>query len=129
MDEKETQSVDVLELLLKAEPTKLPEKQVKLKRFSELCGADVIFKLRGLPYSRAAELQNDTSEDTNVHIVLAGVTEPSLKDKALMEKYSAVTPGELIKKMLLPGEIVELAREVEKLSGYRATTIEDVKKK
>jgi hypothetical protein len=64
----------------------------------------------------------------NVHIVLAGVIEPNLKDKALMDKYKAPTPAELIKTMLLPGEIEDLSRAVERLSGYRSTTVEEVKK-
>jgi hypothetical protein len=31
--------------------------------------------------------------------------------------------------MLLPGEIEDISRAVELLSGYRATTIEEIKKK
>ena len=38
-----------------------------------------------------------------------------------------VTPAETVKAMLLPGEIADLAIAVEKLSGYRRTTIEEVK--
>jgi len=129
MDEKKESTVNVLDLLLRAEIPNLPEKQVKQKRLSELCGAPVIFKLRGLPYNRAAELQSDMSEDNNVHIVLAGVVEPNLKAPELLEKYKVPTPAELVKKMFLPGEIVDLSRTIEKLSGYRIDTIEDVKKK
>ena len=35
----------------------------------------------------------------------------------------------VVEKLLLPGEIEDLSREVEKLSGYRSVTIEQVKKK
>ena len=38
-----------------------------------------------------------------------------------------MTPAETLKAMLLPGEIADLAIVVEKLSGYRRTTIEEVK--
>jgi hypothetical protein len=31
--------------------------------------------------------------------------------------------------MLLPGEIEDLSRTIEKLSGYRTDTIEEIKKK
>ena len=120
---------NTLDLLLKAEIQELPEKDVKLKRLSAICGGPVIFKLRALSYSRAADLIKNQPEDLNVHIVLAGVVEPNLKDTELLAKYNAVTPAELIKKMLLPGEIEDLSREIEKLSGYRTITLEDIKKK
>ncbi len=118
-----------LDLLLRADIADLPEKEVKLKRLSTICGEPVVFRLRALPYNRAAELTKDQKEDLNVHIVLAGVMEPNLKDSELLAKYNSVTPAELVKKMLLPGEIEDLSREVEKLSGYRMLTLEEIKKK
>lgn len=122
---------NVLDLLLKADAcsvTKLPEKEYKVKRLSALVGEPVVFKLKALPYSRAYELTNGTTDDMNVHIILAGVVEPSFKDSALLEKYGAVTPAELVKKILQPGEIDTLAKNIEELSGYRKTVIEEVKK-
>lgn len=121
--------MDTLELLLRTNIPSLPEKEFNIKRLSTLCGGSVVFKLRALPYSRAAELAKDQKEDMNVHILLAGTVEPNLKDSELLAKYGAVTPAELIKKMLLPGEIEDLSRAVEKLSGYRTTTVEELKKK
>lgn len=121
--------MDTLELLLRADIPNLPEKEIKIKRLSTLCGAPVVFRLRALPYNRAAELTRDQRDDMNVHILLAGVTEPDLKSKELLEKYGAVTPAELVKKMLLPGEIEDISRAVERLSGYRTSTVEEIKKK
>lgn len=122
---------EVLDLLLKADSgsvTKLPEKEYKHKRLSEICGSPVIFKLKGLPYNKAHELTTSGLEDIDVHIVLAGVTEPNLKDQALMQKYNAATPAELVKKILQPGEIEIIARNIETLSGYRKTVLEEIKK-
>jgi len=124
--------MDVMEALLAADIPSLPEKSVKLKRLSELTGQDIIFRLRALPYNRANEITRLNLEDTNVHIVLAGTVSPDLKDAKLLDKYGVPTPDEVLKKMLLPGEIEDLSREIEKLSGYRKTTIEtveDIKKK
>jgi len=121
--------MDALELLLKSDIPNLPEKEYKLKRLSEICGAPVIFKLRALPYNRAAEIGKEQKDDINVHILLAGVISPDLKDKELLNKYNAITPADMVKKMLLPGEIEDISRAVERLSGYRATTIEEIKKK
>ena len=120
---------NTLELLLKADIQALPEKEYKVKRLSSLCGAPVVFKLRALPYNRAAELTRSQKDDLEVHILLAGVAEPSLKSTELMSKYEAATPAEMVKKLLLPGEIIDISRAVERLSGYRADTIEEIKKK
>ena len=107
----------ILDLLLRPEipnvQKQLPEKRVKLKRLST-AEEGVIFTLHGLPY-------------VAVHILLAGCGEPNLKDPALMEKYGAATPVEAVKCLLLPGEIEDLSREVEKLCGYRRRTIDEVK--
>lgn len=120
---------NTLDLLLKIDAQNLPEKEYKLKRLSGICGAPVVFKLRALPYNRAAELTKAEKEDIEVHILLAGVVEPNLKSPELMSKYNAPTPAEMVKKMLLPGEIIDISRAVERLSGYRTDTIEEIKKK
>lgn len=121
--------MDTLDLLLRSEISQLPEKEVKLKRLSAVYGEPIVFKLKALPYNQAAELSKSQKDDLNVHIVLAGTVSPNLKDSNLMSKYNAVTPAELIKKLLLPGEIEDISRTIEKLSGYRTDTIEEIKKK
>jgi hypothetical protein len=120
---------NTLDILLKANIPNLPEKEYKVKRLTTICGEPVIFKLKALPYNRAMEITKEHTEDIEVHILLAGVMEPNLKDKDLQAKYNAPTPAELVKSMLLPGEIVDISRAVERLSGYRIDTIEEIKKK
>lgn len=122
--------MDTLDLLLKANPMNLPEKKIKLKRLSNECGGDVIFGLRALTYNRAAEIKTaHAGADMEVHILLAGVISPDLKSEELKRKFNAATPAEMVKAMLLPGEIEDISREIEKLSGYRVTTLEEIKKK
>lgn len=121
---------NTLDLLLKTEIPNAPEKELKHKRLSKLCKGDVIFTIKALSYSRVAEIEEaHNSADMPVFIMLAGVKSPDLKSHELMSKYKAVTPAELIKKMLLPGEIEDISREIEKLSGYRVSTVEEIKKK
>lgn len=126
----ETSAVSVLDLLLRPEvpnvQRELPTARYKVKRLSQAAGADVIFTLRALPYGRVEELR-ELPEDMDVHIVLAGVAEPDLKAPELREKYGAATPAEVVKAMLLPGEIGDLRIAVEKLCGYRRETIAQVK--
>lgn len=122
--------MDTLELLLKANPANLPEKQIKIKRLSKAVGGDVIFHLKALTYDRVADIKNiHSGGDMEVHILLAGVTSPDLKSEELKKKYNAITPAEMVKNMLLAGEIEDISREIEKLSGYRITNVEELKKK
>ena len=63
---------NTLDLLLKMDIPDLPEKEYKVKRLSSLCNTPVIFKLRALPYNRAAEITRMQKDDIDVHILLAG---------------------------------------------------------
>ena len=103
-----------------------PRKQYEVKRLSRELGAPVVFTLQGLPYGRVHELQRLTG-DLECHILLEGCVEPSFKDPALMAKYQAATPLDVIQAMLLPGEIEDLSRAVERLTGFRQSTISEIK--
>lgn len=99
----------MLDLLLRPEAPNvaknLPTAQYKHKRLSKLCGEDVIFTLRALPYGRVTELKESGGADICMDILLAGVIDPNLKDSRLAEKFGGVTPAETVKAMLLPGEM------------------------
>lgn len=102
----------------------LPTAKYEVKRLSRALGEPVVLELRALPYGRAQDLR-DMQVDQEVHILLAGCEE--LKDEALRTKFGGVTPAEAVKAMLLPGEIADLSRAVERLSGYRQNTIREIK--
>ncbi len=102
----------------------LPTARYEVKRLSRAMGEPVVVELTALPYGKAQELR-DMERDQEVHILLAGCGE--LKDEALRAKFGGATPAETVKAMLLPGEIAELSRAVERLSGYRQTTIREIK--
>lgn len=119
---------NLLDLLLRPElpdvVKDLPEKRVEVNRLSKLAGEKVVFTLRGLPYGRVQELQR-MDQEAEVHILLAGCE--ALRDPGLTAKYGVPTPAEAVKRLLLPGEIADLSREVERLCGYRMRTISEVK--
>lgn len=119
--------MDVLDILLKTDIPKPRTKQIRIKRLSEHCGEPVIFTIKQLSYSRVAELKKE--DDMSLYTVLAGVIEPDLKNADLLKKHNTHTPAELVKILLIPGEIEDLAIAIEKLSGYRVSTIEELKKK
>ena len=102
----------------------LPTARYEIKRLSKALGEKVVLELRALPYDRAQELR-DMEHDQEVHILLAGCGE--LKDERLRAKFGGATPAETVKAMLLPGEIADLSRAVERLSGYRKMTIAELK--
>lgn len=127
MEEKKT---DLLALLLRPElPNvlkELPTARYRVSRLSELLGQEVVFTLRGLPYGKVEKLR-DSGGDAEIDILLAGCAEPDLKAPQLRERFGGATPKEMVKAMLLPGEIADLSRAVERLCGYRRLTIEEIK--
>ena len=102
----------------------LPAARYEIKRLSRTLGESVTLELRALPYGKAQELR-ELERDQEVHILLAGC--PELRDDRLAAKFGGVTPAETVKAMLLPGEIADLSRAVERLSGYRQNTIREIK--
>ncbi|MPN25478.1 hypothetical protein SDC9_172887 [bioreactor metagenome] len=123
---------DVLDRLLKPEveivSKNLPRKGYRMKRLSEQAGEDVVFTVQALPYGRIEEIVESGVSDVKLHTVLAGVVEPDLKSPALREKFGGATPAETVKAMLLSGEVLDLARAIERLTGYGSTTIQEIKK-
>lgn len=129
MEKKTDGKPSVLDFLLHDAPDverDLPEAVYTVDRLSALAGRDAAFRLRALPYGKTQDLSRFT-QDAEVSILLAGCVEPDLKDPRLMEHFGVATPGEAVKKLLLPGEIADLSHVVERLTGYRRTTITEVK--
>ena len=122
---------DLLALLLRADlpnvQKQLPTARYRVKRLSELTGRDVAFTLRALPYGKVQSIRESNGDDMNVQILLEGCVEPNLRAPELRERYGGATPAETVKALLLPGEIEDLRRAVERLCGFRRTTIEEVK--
>lgn len=127
---KSKEQVSVLDTLLGGTipnvEKELPTAEYKVERLSTLAGRDVVFKLKALPYGKVHDIERFT-QDTDVHILLVGCTEPDLKDERLQEKFGGATPADTVKRMLLAGEIADLSAAVERLSGYRRMTISEVK--
>ena len=128
---EEEKKTDLVSLLLRPElpnvQKELPTAKYKVTRLSELLGTDVVFTLKGLPYGKVQKLRESLFGDVDIHILLQGCVDPDLKDPALKDRFGGATPAETVKAMLLPGEIEDLSRAVERLCGYRRQTIDEVK--
>ena len=124
--------VSVLDLLLRPELPDvrrvLTEKQVEVKRLTELAGEPVVFTLRAMTYNETRQLYDKPREDQTLSAVLYGCKDPDFRDKRLLDSEKGiVTPLDAIKARLFAGEIDELHIEIQKLSGYLRRTLAEVK--
>lgn len=128
--EDRKQAASVVDLLLRPElesvQKRLPTKRFRLERLSAQAGGEVAFTLRALTHQQAQDLKEDP--DLGVQTVLAGVVDPDLKDPRLREKFGGTTPADLVRRLLLPGEVDALARAVEMLTGYRTEVLREIEK-
>lgn len=133
--------MSVVNSLLKIDSGKLslPTKQVDIKRLSEAAGEPVVFVLSGVDSNRIEEIRDMNtvidgdsvqvnSQELRLAMISDGVVEPDLKDKKLLEHYGVKTPYDLIKKLLLSGEIDSIYGIIQNLSGYDEHSIEEIKK-
>lgn len=129
---------NTLDMLLKADINKVkrPEKEVEITRLSEVVGQPVIFKMRALSPDEVDEIQEMAIDmksgdidvgKLRVHGVLYSVVEPDLKNKDLQKHFNSSSPKDLLKTMLLAGEIDHLWSTSQELSGYGDKAVRKVK--
>ena len=138
------EAVNILDLLLGSDigEISLPTKRIEIKRLSLVYGAPFIVTCKALSPEKYEEVQDmavnvsgkDVDLDVNLlqmFVVLEGVVDeagkPMFKNKDLMAKFKASTPKELIKKVLLSGEIANLYGEISELSGFGENSVVEVK--
>ena len=144
MDEEKKIPVNALDLLLggDTDKIKLPTKRIEITRLSEVYGSPFYVTLQAVSASKWEELQDmalkiqgkDLDIDTNllqIFVVMESVLDdsgkPLFKNKELMMKFGSPTPKELIKKILLSGEIVSIYGAVSDISSFKDSSIEEVK--
>jgi len=137
---KDMTDEQILEKLLNAEEAPIPQKTVYIKRL----GIPVV--LQGISEKQLATLRNkytytvrgkrgapDTKEFDSENFVLALIVacavKPNFKDEALLNKYKASGPEEVLKRIFLPGELDQLADIVYELCGFNEgiEEIEEIK--
>lgn len=140
----EKQPVNIMDLLLGSDigEIKLPSKQVEITRLSELYNSPFILTVSAISPDKYEEIQDMAvsikGKDADVEVtlfqqlvVMEGVLDPAgkplFKNKDLMNKFNAKTPKELIKKILLSGEIANIYSEISTLSGFGEGSVKAVK--
>lgn len=122
----------ILDLLVKSnyDPSLLPEKELEVKRLSEIIGEPFVFRIRALQMERLEQIRREADNDFMHRIILESIVEPNFASRAIMEKYGCTRPLEVIAKIFLPGEINGIFAEIQVLSGYGGVeTVEEIKKK
>ncbi|WP_438445909.1 phage tail assembly chaperone [Gorillibacterium sp. sgz5001074] len=123
---------DTLKMLLGLNPETLtrPTKRVEIPRLSRLANEKVELTIQALTFDEESEILEISGEDAparRMHTVLKGVAAPNLKDKALLEKYGAATPKQLLERLFLPGELLQLYNQIADLGGYGEDAVIEVK--
>ena len=138
------EAVNVLDLLLGSDvgEIKLPTKQMEITRLSGVFGAPFVITVSALSPDRYEEVQDMAvsvkGKDADIEIsllqvlvVMEGVVDPNgkpmFKNKDLMAKFKASTPKELVRKLLLSGEIANIYGEIASLSGFGEGAVKEVK--
>jgi hypothetical protein len=138
------EAVNVLDLLLGSDigEIKLPTKRMEITRLSGVFGAPFVITVSALSPDRYEEVQDMAvsvkGKDADIEIsllqvlvVMEGVLDPNgkplFKNKDLMSKFKASTPKELVRKLLLSGEIASIYGEIANLSGFGEGSVTEVK--
>lgn len=116
-----------LDLLLGADKSVFvrESKEVEIPRLSRLLGGEVKFNCLSLSATEYAEVQEEMDVDSSgnvsandVQIVTVIKSIGDFKNKDLQKSFGAVTPKELVNKLLLPGEIAQLSTIILEISGF-----------
>lgn len=138
------EAVNVLDLLLGSDigEIKLPTKQMEITRLSGVFGAPFVITVSALSPDKYEEVQDMAvsvrGKDADIEIsllqvlvvmegVVDGAGNPMFKNKDLMAKFKAKTPKELVRKLLLSGEIASVYGEIAGLSGFGEGSVKEVK--
>lgn len=137
------EAVNVLDLLLGSDVGEitLPTTQVEITRLSAVYGKPFVLTCRALTPEKFEEVQEmavtvknkDVDLDVNLlqlFVVMEGVVDeagkPMFKSKDLMAKFKASTPKELVRKILLSGEISHVYGTISNLSGFGDDSVKTV---
>ncbi len=78
-------------------------------------------------YGRALLNPSAYEEQFGLSIISAGTVSPNWADAQLIAKYKASGPEQVLKKILLPGEIAKISDIILDLSGYGDDAVGEVK--
>ena len=135
----------ITDLLLDAdfEQIERPSKEVEIKRLSNIFGEKFTVLCKALTYDKYSEIQENCIEMNSkeptfdlqklqLELVFNGVFDAQdgtrlFSNKELQKKFKVPHGKELVKRLLLSGEISALADTITELTGYKEDLIEGIK--
>ena len=126
--------MSILDMLLETDINKLQASNTKdyeIKRLSKILGEKFIITCKPLTNEQVAHIgevsKNNTDSKLYAVLETCRIEGKRFNNKQLMDKFSAVTPIDLLNKLLLPGELFELYNVVNELSGYSRDAVKEIK--
>jgi Phage XkdN-like protein. len=133
MEKINTKSISLTQFLIENPVDDVSREIYLSKRFKE---AGHKFKIKAMTGSQFSAYQKEATAiakkkninfDTGLFhkkIILNHCIEPNFKDSELVKQAGCITPEQFLDKVLLAGEIVDLADEISALSGFGSDTSE-----
>lgn len=132
--------MNITELLLSSDINefKMPEKELEIKRLSDLYKQPFVITFRAIKPDEEEEIQRDCmtitkdgvdidSSKMKYQTVGKCLISPEVKNKELQKKFGAANYMELMKKLFLIGEVTAIYEQIQEISGYGKDTVEEVK--
>lgn len=123
--------MSTLQDFLNAHPVdNLTDEVVVSPRFKDAEGHPLKFKIKSMTNKTFEDLRKRftrvgkgrkvefDAQGFNLAVVIEHTLDPNFKDAASIQKLGCVTPEEYLSRVLLPGEVVTLVNEIQKLSGF-----------
>ena len=127
-ENENAKAMNLTDMLLCVPTRKRKTKTIKIIELSEAAKKDVFFEIEELDYDDCAYIKGK-GDDVDACIVCMGVKTPKLNSEEFAKSQGESMPQDALKKYLSAGTIESISREIQKISGYRVITVEDVKKK
>lgn len=132
-------SQKALSLLLSSSTDKFkkPTKEIEITRLSEALGEPFMCTVQAIDMNQFKEILRETGESANAEssmeaaqlAVKMGLIDPKVTDKELQKHFAAPNYKELMNKMFLTGEIMELSEAIMEVSKLTPEEKKEIKKK
>lgn len=121
--------MNIVEKLLKIDAGKIKTPTKEVKMMLKKIGEEFSFPCRAVDPEKVAELQENSITfkkgdmagikiyNTKVMTIIEGCPDV-FKNQEVINHFGAITPKELVKKIMLSGEMDNLKAEIDKLGGY-----------
>lgn len=129
---QEMTEAQILDRLLQAADEDLPTTTVSIKRLNipiklKAVNETTLDQLRKRCTIKDGKTETFDEEQYGYLVMVAGTVSPNWGDAKLLEKYKASGPEQVVRRILLPGEAIQVSDVILDLSGYGEDAVQEVK--